>query len=77
VAYMLSLACTDRVLVIEVCHIYSGLGPTFTVELGSSFTVGLHRRITLDTFGYLLCRDGALAQMCPNQDNDYLKVLYI
>jgi hypothetical protein len=35
VAYMFSLAGIGRVLVIEVCHIYSGPGPTFTVELGA------------------------------------------
>ena len=33
---------------------------TFTVELVASFTVGIHRRNTLDTCGYLLYRDGAL-----------------
>ena len=54
---MFSVACTDRMIVIEMCHIYGGI-----VAL---FTVGIHRRSTLDTCGYLLYRDGALTHIVP------------
>ena len=75
VPYMFSLAYTDRELVIEVCHIYSGLGPTFTVELGASFTVGNQRWSTLDTCGCLFLGMLHWLTLCLNQDNDYPMVL--
>ena len=77
VPYMFSLAYTERELVSDVCHIYSGLGPTFTVELGDSFTVGNQKRSTLDTCGYLFLGMVHWHTLCPDQDNDYPTVLYI
>jgi hypothetical protein len=50
-----------------VCHVQTEClwlkCATFTVELVASFTVGIHRRSTLDTCGYFLYRDGALTHI--------------